>query len=426
MRASTGSNQWHQLVVFLSLATGIFLVLLQMVRLPLASLRRLNGMATGYHNDIQRGSHRPGLANGLEELNGDADNEALPLPPTVTLTTLKPISPTVTLSPQLEYATNTTTTKTCQWTVIAGDSNSRKLYQSWQQQAKQQLKFIKKKRSYTHDSTGGVFEAPRIGKNLVPQKDNNCDPRWMDQEMVLLLPSSQKQSKKVQCHIVSFRFLHHQAKVLEFYQNWTRTEKCGAHLQEWGYFPDAIAEKQQQPFSVMRWTRPIRPHLIWLNHGLWELPNQGKYNATLLSTISCEARFHAILKAIQYWTSPTKTATSPKRHHPEEDIATQIVWQTLFPIHNQHPTITDQYIKWDYQCQLKIMKRDFGYDYVNATKDNNNAADVVVELMDMYKVLAHENRWQQMLAPGDFHLNQNGLSYLLSKLLTKTRALQLR
>lgn len=402
MLASTGRrrSRWHRLAVLLSIATGILLALLQMVQFPLASLRRLNGVdgmvGTSYSNDNKSSVRSGGFAGRLIEPSVGKEQETPVLSPTATPTTL-----TTTPAAQPVPTTNTTSVKSCQWTVLAGDSNTRKLYQSWQQQAKQQLRFIKKKRSYQHDATGGVFEAPRLGEMVVNGTD--CDPRWMDHEMVLLFPSSPK-STDMTCHIVTFRFLHHQAKVLDFYQNWSRAEECGTRLQDWNYAPEP--PPQQQPF--LRWTRPPRPHLIWLNHGLWKLPNQGIYNATLLSTLSCETRFQAILRAIQHWTTPTNTTTNPS------DIVTQVVWQTLFPIHNQHPAITDQYIDWDYQCQLQTMIRHF------------DDSATTVEVMDMYQVLAHENRWQQMLAPGDFHLNQNGLAYLLNKLLTKTRTLPSR
>ena len=33
----------------------------------------------------------------------------------------------------------------------------------------------------------------------------------------------------------------------------------------------------------------------------------------------------------------------------------RVIWQTLFPFH-YHPVITNDYIDWDYQCQVETAK----------------------------------------------------------------------
>ena len=212
----------------------------------------------------------------------------------------------------------------CQWTLIAGDSNNRNSVNRWieLEEEKKQRTILQAVWTRKNDS----------GNN---KKSGDCKRWWADQEFVLLSSPNNNNNNNNStetkedpaaafCHIVTSRFLTHQHEVERLAANITNS--TSSFCPGW--------ELSNPLPDVYR--RPPMPDTLWLSHGFWRLPNRGNHTRNL----TCSTRFAPVVKALVKW----------------KPVVPSVTWQTLFPI-QAHPTITNAYIDWDYQCQMETARK---------------------------------------------------------------------
>lgn len=191
--------------------------------------------------------------------------------------------------------TSQCTVQQCGWTMIAGDSNSRRVVDSWLQGMMAGRGDLARRAQRT-----GAFSSPR------------CSERWADNEWVMT-------DGHGGCHILTQRFLTSQLGVARLAADMTDSAYCGTRLL------DPLRADQR---------RPAQPSLIWFGHGMWELPNNG--NST--GNLDCNGRFANVVAALRRLQASNQT---------------QVVWQTNHLI-KKHPTVTNDYLEWEIQCQRQI------------------------------------------------------------------------
>lgn len=183
----------------------------------------------------------------------------------------------------------------CRWTVIAGDSNLRRVTESWLKQL-------------TKSKMGIARKARRDGMKY---SSPYCEDRWAGDEWIL--------SDDHGCHIITQRFISTDRMLSQLATDVKNSSYCGRKLLS----PLRTNER-----------RPNMPELIWFGHGMWDLPNNG----TTAQNLTCTNRFARQMDAIQHWQASSKT---------------QVVWQTNFPIVS-HSTIRNEYLNWEIACQRQI------------------------------------------------------------------------
>jgi len=261
----------------------------------------------------------------------------------------------------------------CQWIVLAGDSNTRMGYYAWadlelskNHSTVLQAQWIK---STTATATATATPVAKVhidtaSQNTISTKGNTlpCSEstwRWVDKEMVLLSHHHQHQHPR-NCRIVTLKFLTNQNSEVTRLSNF---------LQHSSHYCPGYELEQVLPAG---YARPKQPSAIWLSHGLWGLPNQG--SSANVRALNCTQRFQPHIEMLAMW---MKDQTIPSVH-----------WQTLFPI-NGHPTVTNQYLEWDYKCQLQ-QAQQYQLDKT---------------IVDWYKWVGPDKA--HLLRPGDAHFQNN-------------------
>jgi len=145
--------------------------------------------------------------------------------------------------------------------------------------------------------------------------DTTCEDRWAGDEWVM--------SNHKGCHIITNQFVRSQTGIAQQLANLEDSTYCGTHLS------DPLHAQEQ---------RPKVPNLIWFAHGLWGLPNSGKS----VPRMTCNDRFADVIVELQKI---------------QESRATQVVWQTNYLI-EKHPTITNEYLEWEIQCQREVAQEN--------------------------------------------------------------------
>jgi len=200
--------------------------------------------------------------------------------------------------------------------MIIGDSNNRNAFEEWYNvETMLSQKEVSQNRRV-------VLRKPKDSVN----NNTDCDPRWSDQEMILLTESSNNDDTSASdssCHIVSLKFSKNQdASIQRLVDNIHDTEDCH----------DNNDNNHSSTMLPQKWQRPHHPNLIWFSTGFWELQNQ--------QGTTCEKRFERVTNALDHW----------------QQHKARIIWQSLFPI-NSHPEINNAMIEWDYKCQKKVATR---------------------------------------------------------------------
>ena len=261
----------------------------------------------------------------------------------------------------------------CQWIVLAGDSNTRGAYYGWQElemernhskvvQAEWKNTTIKP--STTHDDTNSKTNKSTRKRNLLDCTASTW--RWVDNEMALVSTPASSQGAQT-CRIVTFKFLTNQHSEIN------RLSNLLQHSSH--YCPGYELENIVPPGFF----RPAIPDSIYLSHGFWGLPMQG-FNATSTSgggnILDCATRFQPHINMIKSWMDQSIKSIS---------------WQTLFPV-NEHPTVTNDYLAWDYHCQLEQAKQ-------------HGLSDIIV---DMYNIV--EPRMEELIRPNNYHFKDYKIS----------------
>jgi len=145
--------------------------------------------------------------------------------------------------------------------------------------------------------------------------DTTCEDRWADNEWVMANDNG--------CHIITNQFVRSQTGISQQLANLEDSTYCGTQLS------DPLGAQEQ---------RPKLPNLIWFAHGLWGLPNSGKS----VPRMTCNDRFADVIAKLQKM---------------QESDETQVVWQTNYLI-EKHPTITNEYLEWEIQCQREVAQEN--------------------------------------------------------------------
>lgn len=249
----------------------------------------------------------------------------------------------------------------CQWIVLAGDSNTRGAYYGWQQ--------LEMERNHSK-----VVQAEWLKSNRSTRKRNllactEASWRWVDKEMTLLSTPAFSPEEQT-CRIVTFKFLTNQNSEIN---------RLSSLLQHSSHFCPGYELENIVPPGF---SRPAIPDSIYLNHGFWGLPMK-EFNASRTTsgggganTLDCAARFQPHINRVKSWIDLNIKSIS---------------WQTLFPV-NGHPTVTNDYLAWDYHCQLEQAKQ-------------HGLSDVIV---DMYNIV--EPRMEEFMRPNNYHFKDYKIS----------------
>jgi hypothetical protein len=247
--------------------------------------------------------------------------------------------------------------ETCQWTALVGDSNVRELFYTWQRKEFELSRLTPEREFIMRKRTGKLPKNPPPAEEWSPEnfecyltiqkktaKENHATKRevtdywYMDHE-IIILPSGNSTNTTTsttttttarpprhgRCHIISQYFVFSQEGAQRLKQRgWKNSNFCGVRYQ---------TERKALPAGFKR---PSQPDFVWFSHGLWNLPNEGR-NAV---NLNCTHRFEGIVPVLKEW---------------QNQGSAKVVWQTLFPVVS-HPSITNEYIEWDYQCQLETAK----------------------------------------------------------------------
>jgi hypothetical protein len=236
----------------------------------------------------------------------------------------------------------------CQWTVLIGDSNVRELFYAWQRKEIYLSERISEREYVARKRIGKLPKhAPPIGDwtwdneecyLIGTQEGKTLEDWYMHHEIIIFphgpnvtdtntttSPNSSSTRRHEKCHIISqyFVFNQHGAQRSQR-RGWGDFSFCGTRYQ-------TLSKALPPAFK-----RPPRPDFVWFSHGLWHLPNEGGTNTL---NLNCTQRFEETVPALKEW----------------QKLGTQLAWQTLFPILRHH-SITNEYITWDYQCQLETAK----------------------------------------------------------------------
>lgn len=230
--------------------------------------------------------------------------------------------------------------KTCHWTILAGDSNTRELHEHWlsaeQKLAKRNVIPLNRSGSllppsrlpngHTHHD-GPYVDVPLdlVDCFYIREPREDMIHKYADKEYLILQRKTTSNPFPFDegCHILSTKFMQHQEGVKRYARNFSNSDFCGTSIEA---LPDG-------------YERPSKPDYIWFTHGFWNLPNSWG-RGTNHSNLDCSTRFNAVLEAFGYW----------------RNQSIPFIWQTLFPI-NKHPVLTNAYIKWDHKCQMITSKQ---------------------------------------------------------------------
>ena len=193
---------------------------------------------------------------------------------------------------------DSTTTETCGWWILAGDSNTREIENMI-------LKDLQQRRNLT-SFTDATYTAKVANSQWRENKGNICDdPRWNDTERVMTFED--------RCVIVTRHFIMDNAEIKRVAEGPDHnTAPCGSYFNR----------------SLYQSKFPKIPSLIWFSHGLWGMGKVANFNS------SCEAYFSAYTPAFRDL----------------RDRSKMIMWQSNFNI-NSHPSITNEALDWDIECQ---------------------------------------------------------------------------
>jgi len=298
----------------------------------------------------------------------------------------------------------TNNSKPCHWTVLMGDSNTRNIFMHWQRAAKRRS--TQSNYNNNNNNSGVYIMASQSQCQSKTHHQRNkslyIDKKWIDREMIILQHDNSVVPND--CHIVSFKFMNSQHRILGFYQNWSSptADNDGNNKSSSSCYEQ---QQQQQQF----WTRPNRPHFIWYSHGLWGLPKVG-----VQDSLNCTERFQNVTQVFMEWTRPAAIDDDNNNNSPK------IVWQTLFPI-NFHPKITSRDIDWDYKCQLETMAQ-WRNSTSTSTSSSSQRLAHSIQLVDLYKPLRNDTeKIKKFVEPKDYHWNKNGMSFVLSLMQTSVR-----
>merc|ERR1712032_1378421 len=138
------------------------------------------------------------------------------------------------------------TIRQCRWTMLAGDSNMKRVTRALIGAKKQ-----------------GREDWMRSAKLQGNYSSAECEDRWGNNEWVM--------SDSGSCHIVTQHFMSNQRAVAELAANINDKSYCGKKM------TDPVRADER---------RPKQPDLFWFGHGLWDLPNMG---ATRPHNLTCAA-----------------------------------------------------------------------------------------------------------------------------------------
>lgn len=232
--------------------------------------------------------------------------------------------------------------KQCLWTVIAGDSNSRKITDR-----------------YMDGLTRGIPHIAREAqwKGTATTQQDGCDNHGSGGEWVL--------SNGDSCHIITHHFISDDRAVAQLAADLSDVSSCGRKV------IDPVRADE---------LRPKMPELIWFGHGLSNLPNGG----TSARNLKCQDRFRNVLGMLQRWQASNQT---------------QVVWQSNFPL-VKHDTVTKEYIEWELACQRKLAPENQIplFDVASFTRETSDSvndfhlsvpvADAITKVVDK---MAHQS-----------------------------------
>jgi len=335
---------------------------------------------------------------------------------------------------------------TCFWAVLAGDSNTRFLWDDILQlvqnhygddKQQQQSKNATTKYEIQLHHPNHTFPDGTIAWKPLNAK---CGFWWADNEVIVTITTTGTSSTKnfdngSRCIILTKKFLTNQNASTRLVGNGNllNMSYCGTEMEpllpatsvtdnhQHPQIPSHYNHHHHHPPAILdNFQRPPRPHFLWFAHGLWGIPNAGAHARGL----DCPHRFQTILRDLN-------AIHQIYNHHPENNSdnvlggstgssssssnqlvgekptttetiftpATKLLWVTNFEI-NGHVTIKNDYLKWEIACQKDQFRQYKQQIHNTATSTDDDAKDTGWELLDLNARIDRA----RMVQNGDSHL----------------------